>query len=244
MDKIRILVNELRNKEKDEQVKILQKINKLLLTEYIVNIGNNFKIYPIEVEAYYCNKESSFEDDTVHKNELQKNRYGKLYFHRKGGDENNKILFFRSGIDICLSDGNYYYGVLIRSAIINSEPTIINGPQLLAQKVYKCICGDENLINLSREILCKFEKETNCLERSKNREIPVLIHSSRIGLNAASPFSQLRLRSLVDLNVSKQKEKDVLAYMTENNINPTPENIKSLLGYSSKSIIEKLKGNV
>ena len=54
MEKLKKLVYELvdeNNKEK-ERVKILQDIGKLLLTEYIIQVGD-LTIKPLLVEAYY-----------------------------------------------------------------------------------------------------------------------------------------------------------------------------------------------
>lgn len=230
-------------KNREEQIQILQEINQLLLTQYTLVIDDDFVIHPIEIEAYYSGY--GFEDDTVHGNELQKNRFGKFYFHRKGQAADNKILFTRSGIDICLSDSNEYtFGVLIRSARINQENTIIAGPQLLAQRVYKHICKNAELSTLSDEddsILVNFERNSNVLTKSAPRTTPLIIHSSRIGLNAESKYALLNLRSLSDLSISKQKEKDVLEYMKYNKIEPIAENVKELLGYNSNSILEQLK---
>lgn len=244
MKDIKLLVNQLSiHDNRQEQVKILQEINTLLLTQYMLKINDDFIIYSIEIEAYFYS--SLFPDDTVHKSELQRNRFGKFYFHRKGQDRDNKILFSRSGVDICLSESDeYFFGVLIRSARVNDEENVINGPQLLAQKIYRYLCRDENLTSLSEEnrsILMNFEKMSIVLNRSTVQSVPLLIHSSRIGLNNKSPYSNLQLRSLTDLNISKQKEKDVLEYMRYSNIAPTPGNIRKILGSNSNWIIKQMK---
>lgn len=244
MKDIKLLVNQLSiHDNRQEQVKILQEINTLLLTQYMLKINDDFIIYSIEIEAYFYS--SLFPDDTVHKSELQRNRFGKFYFHRKGQDRDNKILFSRSGVDICLSESDeYFFGVLIRSARVNDEENVINGPQLLAQKIYRYLCRDENLTSLSKEnrsMLMNFEKMSIVLNRSTVQSVPLLIHSSRIGLNNKSPYSNLQLRSLTDLNISKQKEKDVLEYMRYSNIAPTPGNIRKILGSNSNWIIKQMK---
>nr|WP_321521014.1 hypothetical protein [uncultured Macellibacteroides sp.] len=244
MNKIKVLIEQLKIKtNKEHQIKILQNINTLLLTRYKLKIDENFIIHPIQVEGYYYD-DRHFKDDTVHKSELQKNKFGKLYFHRKGKNKSSKILFTRSGIDICLSDNdNYFYSALIRSARINNEESIIDGPQRLAQRIYRYICKNDNLSSLSignNSSLSEFEKNNVVLVNSETREIPILIHSSRIGLKKGSDYSALKLRSLTELRVSKQKEKDVLFYMEDNNIDPTPDNIRNILGYSPNWIIEQL----
>ena len=54
--------------------KQLQTINKLIVTNYMFELSNGLRIYPIEVEAYF--KHPKFNDEFVHENELQKNNYG------------------------------------------------------------------------------------------------------------------------------------------------------------------------
>ena len=50
--------------------KQLQTINKLIVTNYMFELSNGLRIYPIEVEAYF--KHPKFNDGFVHGNELQK----------------------------------------------------------------------------------------------------------------------------------------------------------------------------
>lgn len=50
--------------------KQLQVINKLIVTNYMFELSNGLRIYPIEVEAYF--KDAKFNDEFVHGNELQK----------------------------------------------------------------------------------------------------------------------------------------------------------------------------
>ena len=83
--------------------KQLQVINKLIVTNYMFELSNGLRIYPIEVEAYF--KDAKFNDEFVHGNELQKNNYGRFYVHRTGITKNSKFKGgTRGGIDICLSD--------------------------------------------------------------------------------------------------------------------------------------------
>ena len=88
-------------------VEELQKINKKLLKEYIICI-DEFTIEPLLLEAYYCNKESKFIDSNMYCFEGQQNHFGELYFHEIG----------RGGVDICLSDGNYYLSFLIKNSLV------------------------------------------------------------------------------------------------------------------------------
>ena len=106
------LVRQLENtREKTAQVKILQEIGKKLLTEYVIKIGD-ITIKPLWVEAYYSDTNTGFVDEAVHGNECQKNQYGALYFHHKTDDQ-------RSGVDICLSCGNYYLSYLLKYTLVN-----------------------------------------------------------------------------------------------------------------------------
>lgn len=244
MNNLKVIINELKEAtDKETQVILLQKINTLLLTQYLLKVDNDLILAPFEVEAYYYNH--NFKDDTVHCNELQRNRFGKLYFHRKGRSGHNKILFIRSGIDLCLSDNDeYFFGVLIRSARVNDEDNIIRGPQLLAQKIYRYICNNEGLEKLSEQdqlILEAYERKSIILESTTNRKVKMLIHSSRIGLKKESIYCDMNLRSLSDLSLSRQKEKDILEYIKYNSIEPTPDNIRKILGSNSNWIIEQMK---
>ena len=106
------LINQLTSThDKDAQVNFLQEIGKKLLTEYVIKIGD-ITIKPLWIEAYYSDTNTGFVDEAVHGNECQKNQYGALYFHHKTDDQ-------RSGVDICLSCGNYYLSYLLKYTLVN-----------------------------------------------------------------------------------------------------------------------------
>ena len=106
------LINQLTSThDKDAQVNFLQEIGKKLLTEYVIKIGD-ITIKPLWVEAYYSDTNTGFVDEAVHGNECQKNQYGALYFHHKTDDQS-------SGVDICLSCGNYYLSYLLKYTLVN-----------------------------------------------------------------------------------------------------------------------------
>ena len=106
------LINQLTSThDKDAQVNFLQEIGKKLLREYVIKIGD-ITIKPLWVEAYYSDTNTGFVDEAVHGNECQKNQYGALYFHHKTDDQ-------RSGVDICLSCGNYYLSYLLKYTLVN-----------------------------------------------------------------------------------------------------------------------------
>lgn len=106
------LINQLTSThDKDAQVNFLQEIGKKLLTEYVIKVGD-ITIKPLWVEAYYSDTNTGFVDEAVHGNECQKNQYGALYFHHKTDDQH-------SGVDICLSCGNYYLSYLLKYTLVN-----------------------------------------------------------------------------------------------------------------------------
>ncbi|MCR5504930.1 MAG: hypothetical protein K6E94_05215, partial [Elusimicrobiaceae bacterium] len=106
----------------------LMSINYLFLTKYKLTI-DNMEIIPIETEIYYYDKDN-FADEMTHKNKDQKDRFGKLYFHNKPG--------YRAGVDICISEGDYFLSILLRSAIIKkkSESYFVFGPNKLRRQFY------------------------------------------------------------------------------------------------------------
>lgn len=175
MDNLIKLVENL-EKENDEkkQEKILQNIGKLLLTEYIIQIGN-LTIKPLLVEAYYYN--SNFKDNSVHAaNESnantyelararQENNFGKLYVHYGTKD----------GIDVVLSNGKYYLSFLIKNALINNK--------FAAQcKVSQILCGNCDYNDkCNKGINCKYYK-TNILKHKDNIENTEIVFVRRKGL--------------------------------------------------------------
>lgn len=254
MDKIKeSLANLLNTFVKEEQIKMLQEINRLLLTEYMLEISENFRVYPIEVETYYYN-EKSFPDTCVHKNDLQKKRFGKLYFHRASSMKEDSFLYDRGGFDVCLSDNdNYFLGILIRSAWINCEEKPICGPGLLTRRVIKHISQNDKIINLTddeKSLIRTLEDKDSILvyaSDDKRKKDSPLFHSTRFGISSDThpEYAQYKLRSLIELKEAnhpfKEKEKVVESYMRDNNILPTEKNTKQILGYVSKSIINKLQ---
>lgn len=193
MDKLRELVENL-EKENDEkkQEKILQNISKLLLTEYIIQIGN-LTIKPLLVEAYYYN--SNFKDNSVHAaNESnantyklararQENNFGELYVHYGTKD----------GIDVVLSNGKYYLSFLIKNALINNR--------FAAQcKVSQILCGNCDYIDkCNKGINCKYYG-TNILKHKDNIENTEIVFVRRKGLT-----NEYKDKSLAALPIYKIK---------------------------------------
>lgn len=121
MKKLEKLVEELKKEsiEEKERVKILQDIGKLLLSEYIIQVGD-LTIKPLLVEAYYYHQ-GKFNDSNSHGfgdkkidkkcREQLSNNFNRFYFHEKG----------RGGVDVCLSKGDYCLSFLIKVALINGK---------------------------------------------------------------------------------------------------------------------------
>lgn len=176
MEELEKLVEKLedKNNKEEERVKILQDIGKLLLTEYIIQIGN-LTIKPLLVEAYYNN--SNFKDNSVHAaNESnaktyelararQEDNFGELYVHYGTKD----------GIDVVLSKGKYYLSFLIKNALINNK--------FAAQcKVSQILCGNCDYIDkCDKGINCKYYG-TEILMHRDNTDNSDIVFVKRKGL--------------------------------------------------------------
>lgn len=120
---------------------MLQEICGVFLRHFCIE-ACGWVIWPQEVEAYcYCQRNP---DLFVHRNILQKNRFGYLYVHRHPDNpENNKgknTPKGRAGIDVCLSDNDdMYFGMLIRSAIATNNKITFQaqGPYALYRELKK-----------------------------------------------------------------------------------------------------------
>ena len=144
-EQIKVLFNQVGEKSIANQ---LQKLNDLFLTQYKLKI-DNIEIIPLETEIYYFNEKHPFKDKMIHKTPEQKNNFGKLYFHKRGG--------YYGGVDICLSEENYYLSILLRSAIVNSIS--IWGPNRVKRQFY-----NEALLPIEiQEIISKLTNKTNIL---------------------------------------------------------------------------------
>ena len=130
LDGLRKKVNDLeRIKKKDDEnvINALRNINRYLITEYYIRIGEVL-IEPMLVESYYFRKDV-FEDENCHQNEEQKNHFGEFYFHKKG----------RGGVDICLSQSeDYYLSFLIKNARIIYDENSGNGKEQFLTQTAVC----------------------------------------------------------------------------------------------------------
>ena len=247
-----LIVKLEKEKNKENIISILQEINKTILTKYMIKIEDIY-IYPIEVEAYY-NQEEYFNDTCVHNHIKQKNRFGKLYFHRISKSSNTIKNGNRGGIDICLSKSNSYaLGILIRSAKINLGNKIICGPGSL----FKYISEYSNItpidIENSKNILFR---ATNDL---RNQDSDIFI-AERFGIGK-SDYKYELLRSFIDLediknvkldpkikgnvNLAKLTSREFIIYRFLKNKHPDLFNdvIKRHFNYNPRILLEKLESN-
>ena len=184
------LINQLTSThDKDAQVNFLQEIGKKLLTEYVIKVGD-ITIKPLWVEAYYSDTNTGFVDEAVHGNECQKNQYGALYFHHKTDDQ-------RSGVDICLSCGNYYLSYLLKYTLVNG---IFKSQAQLSSMI------PHELRGTAKNVLVK---EQNPAE--------VMVCTKRIGI-MSSAYKDADLAIVRDINqrfVTDSGEKKSLPQKTE-----------------------------
>ena len=171
---------EKNNKNLHEQIKRkLQKEAEQFLTKKQL-VLKNLIISPKEIEIYYY-KAGEFEDEAVHKHNLQQNNKNHFYVHRcknsnsyKGGN--------RAGLDFVISQKEgIYYSYLIRSAMINDVPIV--GPNKVLKKIKEdCHLENENL-------------EGELVELRSNNNTNDILFSNRINLSKG--FINCELRAVV-----------------------------------------------
>jgi len=197
-DDLKILrdeINELNSKKTHADIiQKLKEINKNFLKEYkiVINYNNkNLTMIPIETEIYYYNEKDNkiiFDDGMCHKNVLQKNNFGKLYFHRRDNDNKIKCASTknrgRGGVDICISKGDYYLSILIRSAFINGteKENLESGPRRICNRIRDFLYQQDKYKNISCffEELERFEEIIQNREREKNINIENIFYQQRI----------------------------------------------------------------
>ena len=170
MDELRKLVIEKLVTETDpkEQLRILQEINKTILTKYVIQI-EDWIIRPLWVEAYYYNQKS-FPDHNTHKSPKQKNRFGQLYFHEKG----------YGGLDVCLSEQlpdqeDYYLSVLLKATSVYKKG------ESSSENEFKKQTGIYDILektDLTEDVL---EKRTDILVREE-RKYKAVVNVARVNL--------------------------------------------------------------
>lgn len=153
------------------QLKLLQQLNDLLLTRFCLPLSPEITLLPLWVEAYYYHP-GKFEDESAHRTDQQKNRFGKLYIHTKGW----------GGADLCLSQGDYCLSCLLKYTLAAGELR----SQLGLKKLLSELCRSDPELK-DRFLLAP-------LPEGDWEKGPVY-HSPRKGLTAGA-FRQARLASL------------------------------------------------
>ena len=106
--RLRNLAEALETASEAEAIEILQKMGELLINGCQIRVLDTV-MEPLWVEAYYF-RADPFLDLNTHRSNRQKNRFGKLYFHRRG----------YGGVDLCLSDSpEWYLSFLLKAALVN-----------------------------------------------------------------------------------------------------------------------------
>ena len=191
MDDLKSLVLEL-EKETDhnDQIRILQEINKKLLTEYCIKVGG-IEIRPLRVEAYYFHP-GKFEDSTVHGKPAQR-EFKKLYRH------NTKPENGDGGVDLCLAYSDkglapYFLSFLIKNSWVKTSDS---------EGFY---CKQIELNKILNKNGIDDDKEVNLELRINNPEEDLTVfHTVRKGLSG-KPFGREPLASLIAINRKVETE--------------------------------------
>lgn len=124
---------ETMNNAVNETTQKLQDEAKLFITGSVL-VLNGVAIQPKEIEVYYY-KEGGFEDNSVHRNDLQKHNKNHFYVHRIGTKASDSYKGGNyAGVDFVMSDtDDIYYTYLIRSAIVNDEMVV--GPHKVLEAI-------------------------------------------------------------------------------------------------------------
>ena len=166
-----------------ESVKWLQDEAARFLTQQLKL--NDVLIQPKEIEVYFYKKDV-FEDNSVHRNELQQNNRHHFYIHRNGIKRVDSYKSGnRPGLDFVISDESFiYYSYLFRSAVVNEKLFI--GPN----KVLEAI---KSASRLSMQ-----EIEATPIEIISNTESCHVLFSSRVHLGKAvlDSYRNYKLRAV------------------------------------------------
>lgn len=180
------LLENLKSQSEEAQIEAcLQEILEYILLQTSLRIGENI-IRPLEIEAYY--KTTKYPDDTVHGHSRQKT-FNKLYVHRYKNSEKPKLPH-RMGLDICLSDGDCYFGILLRSIETQLGKKIF-GPSLTAEFITQLFHCQEKVLEL--------EKLENVLFEESSRKDCKTYISKRVGLGNKE-FKDRPLRRMVEID--------------------------------------------
>ena len=160
-----------RTRDIEDQIALLQRLNDLLLTRFCVRLGEDIMLLPLWVEAYYYHP-GRFEDASAHRTPWQKDRFGRLYIHKRG----------YGGADICLSMGDYYLSCLLKYSLVNGAFL----SQLGLRDLLKELCARDPGLS-DRVVLSPLPDEL--------RDRRPVFHSPRKGLGDGE-FRRAKLASL------------------------------------------------
>ena len=189
-----------------EMLQKLQVEAKSFLTESVLLL-KGLSIRPKEIEVYYY-EEGIFEDNSVHRNDLQKHNKNHFYVHRCGTKSSDSYKGGNyAGIDFVMSDSDdVYFTYLIRSAIVNNEMVV--GPH----KVLEAIKKHSNLHYQEIE-----SKTIEVVQSYANCDV---LFSSRINLGKTvdDEFCECKLRAVLCDELFREskypaKEKMVLDFL-------------------------------
>lgn len=207
-----------------EQIQILQKIGELLLTEYEICIRDGEIIEPLRVEAYYYPYRipDKFKDPCAHPSSKKIGAFGKLYFI-----ENQ---YGYPGVDLCLSQGDYYLSFLIKNSHIGDE-------------YFKQM----DLFDRFQDRWQEIEQDIILRKRTKPFSDSPVFNTSRVGLKAErTKFAHEKLASVIEIqhrNYDWEKGYGklwtVANYLVEHNLKPDDDIIIKLLGCRSNEVKQK-----
>lgn len=122
------------------------------LRQYCI-VVNGVTLYPKEIEVYYFKKDV-FEDDSVHRNKLQKNRQYQFYVHRYGVEDTAPYKGGnRPGVDFVVSgDDCCFYTLLLRTVAFENEKPIIGPNNVLKAIAERTKLNYEKLESVNCEL--------------------------------------------------------------------------------------------
>lgn len=221
MERLRALVCELERAESEgEIIGKLQELGGLLLTDYEIRISGGEVLRPLWVEAYYYpyRTPERFNDPAAHPSPKKLGAFGKLYFIES--------RYGFPGVDLCLSQGDYYLSFLIKRS-------------RMGERFFKQL----DLFGHLRERREELEGRALLRRTAERRSQSPVFHTSRIGLRESrTKFAHAPLASVVDLQNPYNWERGygkvwtVANYLAEHRLAAEDEIIKELLGVRSDAV--------
>ena len=236
------LIKDLRKKDEPDKIKEkLQEIGVKLLNEYVIEI-DDIIIEPLLVEAYYYDK-AKFKDDNTYGasctecGEQQTNRYNKLFVHRP---------HHSAGIDIVLSNGDYCLSYLVKNSLVyyKDEPSEFRSQEKLIEKLSDLLEEKFSVAYIENKKDVLKEKRNYGKYGLKATDYEGLFTKRRgtsKGEYADMELACLLLEKIRDYKYSFGKFKAVAQYMFENKIEPTDDEIRKIIGSTSKEVKEYIK---